>query len=77
MREEGQVVAGVETIDRATPDGEAVVAATLAECLRTLAAAGGDQVLVDGHYRAEHLGPVLRTLPDEVPLEVLHSVALP
>lgn len=77
MREGDRLVVGAETMRRATPDGEAIVAATLAGCLRALGAAGVDDVLVDGHLSDDHVGPVLTSFPPEVPRDVLHSVAVP
>lgn len=45
------------------PAGTAVVAATLAMCLHTLADAGVTATQLDGHDTDVYLAPVTRTLP--------------
>lgn len=72
---EGGAEVGVETMERDTPAGEAIVAAALAGCLRACGAAGMTEVMVDGHLSDPHLGPVLATFPPEVRREELHAVA--
>ena len=75
-REDAELAVGAETVERATPDGEAIVAAALAECLRALGAAG-TTALVDGHLSDDHFAAVLNSLPPDVPRAVLHSIAVP
>jgi hypothetical protein len=59
----GTVIVGAETTHRDEPEAVGVLAATLAACLRNLAAAGITDVLIDGHDSDPHLVPVIATMP--------------
>jgi hypothetical protein len=59
----GTVTVVAETTHRDEPDAVGVLAATLAACVRNLAAAGITDVLVDGHDTDPHLVPVVATMP--------------
>ena len=61
-----------ETVRRDEPDGEALVAAVLADSLRRLAAAGVREVQLDGHVTDPHLHPVTRTFPPGLPTDPLY-----
>jgi hypothetical protein len=52
-----------ETTHRDEPDGDALVAAVLGECLRRAASAGGREIEIDGHVSDPHLAAVLAELP--------------
>jgi GNAT superfamily N-acetyltransferase len=60
---DGTVIVATETTHRDEPDAVSVLAATLAACLRNLAAAGITDVLIDGHDSDPHLVPVIATMP--------------
>jgi hypothetical protein len=52
-----------ETVRRDEPDGAALVAAVLADCLRRLDDLGVAEVDLDGHVTDPHLHPVTMTFP--------------
>ena len=60
-----------ETTRRDEPDGTALVAAVLADCLRRLADRGTAEVELDGHVTDPHLHAVTGTFPPGLPTDPL------
>lgn len=73
----GEVTVVAETTGCGELQGQALVAAVLADCLRRLAARNVRAVEIDGHDSDPHLAPVVRSLPMGTPADPLLLVEVP